>query len=169
THELVIEELRRSILGYDIYEARIKRLAKVLEVEIPDDVSDEFCQELAAACGQLEVFLDVERLFTCSTRHRLGTGELDLLSNNALMRLFVRRLRADGSGLPERFLDVLKLAMAHYDDVKGRKQSAGLQRAVLRLFASQLEPELRFTVISATLLRVVALSRRIDLSGDERL
>ncbi len=169
TQALVVEEVRRCILGYDIFEPRIKRLTSLLEADLPEELSDEVCGELASVRAQLGVFLDIERPFTRSTRHRLGSGELDQLSNNALMRLFVRRLRANGSGLPERFLDVLKLAVAHYDGVVALNYSPAMERAVVRMFASQLEPEHRFSLIRAIVRRVVALSRRVDLSGDSEL
>src|SRR5690606_20237604 len=92
-------------------------------------------------------------------------------SNNARMRLYVRRLRAGGAELPTEFLDDLKRALARYG-VDSLDYSVPLERAVLRLFASQLNPELRFRLVRALLKRVGQLSEasfELDRDPDLRL
>lgn len=163
-------EIKRVVLGYDAFKPRVESLIAFLEASIPEGLPANFCRELAEVRRQLEVFVDVERPFVRSTRHRLGSGELDQLSNNALLRLYVRRARAGGSGLPDRFLDVLKRALSHYDDVVGLEYGGALERALVRMFAAQLERELRTRLIQAILRRVIALSAvGVELERDERL
>ena len=64
---------------------------------------------------------------------------------------------AAGSGLPEAFLQLLKRALSHYDyEVSGLVHSDALERSVLRLFASQLQPEFRWRLMAAVLRRLRA-------------
>lgn len=153
----VTEEIRRIVLGYDVFRPRVEKLIAFLEAPLPEDLPGDFCAELAEVRSHLGVFADVDLLFTRSTRRRLGSGELDQLSNNALFRLFVRRMRAGGAGFPERFRQVLERAVAHYDEVKDLEYSGALQRAIVRMFASQLDPSLRLRLMQAILHRIVAL------------
>lgn len=168
TMTTVRDELRRIVLGYDTFKPRVERLIALFEAPLPEGLPEEIAQQLSQVREQLSVFVDVERLFLRSTRRRLGTGELDQLSNNALMRLFVRRMRAEGEGLSEAFLKVLKRGLSHYDEVVGLEHDGNLERAVVRLFASQLESEQRSRLIQALLRHLIALSAAgVNLDGDE--
>ncbi len=151
----VEEEVLRIMLGYDANPERVEHLIRFLEAPIPDSLSPNLLQQLAEIRGQLGVFADIERIFT---RRRASdeSGSVGA-SNNARMRLYVRRLRASGAELPPEFLEQLKRALAHYG-VASLDYSVPLERAVLRLFASQLEPELRFRLVRALLKRVMQLA-----------
>jgi acetyl/propionyl-CoA carboxylase alpha subunit/acetyl-CoA carboxylase carboxyltransferase component len=166
---VVAEEIRRIVLGYDAFAPRVETLIGFLEAPVPPGLALEFYQELAEIKTHLCVFADIERLFTRSTRQRLGTGELNQLSNNALMRLYLRRVRADGSGLPEAFSKALETGLKHYDDVTSLTYSDALERAVMRMFASQLNADLRNRLIGAIVHRIAALSDHLDLSKDDPL
>lgn len=153
----VNEGLRRIILGYDAFEPRVQSLVQFLEAPIPEGLPPDFLGELGEVKRHLTVFADIEHLFI-RTQATGGSGEVEF-SNNARMRIFVRRMRAGGAGLPEEFLDDVRRALGHYDyDVNGLKYGAPLERAVLRLFATQLNPELRSRLILAVLRRITALS-----------
>lgn len=153
----VNEGLRRIILGYDAFEPRVQSLIQFLEAPIPEGLPPDFLSELAEVKRHLTVFADIEHLFT-RTQAASGSGEVEF-SNNGRMRIFVRRMRAGGAGLPEDFLEDVRRALGHYDyDVSGLKYGDALERAVLRLFATQLNPELRSRLILAVLRRVTALS-----------
>lgn len=166
----VSDEIRRIVLGYDAFKPRVELLISFLEAPIPDQLPDDFRQQLAAVRSHLSVFVDIDNLFTRSTRRRLGSGELDQLSNNALMRFFVRRMRAAGVGLPEPFLKVLERAVAHYDGVFGLDYTDALERAVVRMFASQADKTLRIRLVQAVLARVVAIaSAGFPLHEDKEL
>lgn len=166
---VVAEEIRRIVLGYDAFAPRVDTLIHFLEAPVPPDLPLSFYGELAEIKQHLSVFADIERLFTRSTRQRLGTAELDRLSNNALMRLYLRRVRAGGSGLPEAFSKALETGLKHYDDVSDLTYSEALERAVMRMFASQLNADLRNRLIAAIVHRIAALSEYLDLSKDEPL
>lgn len=167
---VVTEEIRRILLGYDVFPARVEKLIEFLQAPLPPELSTEFCAQLAGVKQQLSVFIDIERLLVRSTRHRLGEGELDQLSNNALLRIYLRRMRAGGSGLPEAFVDVLKKALSHYDEVAGLDYSEALERAVIRLFSTQLDPSKRVRLASAILQRIQQLAlRELSLVQDDDL
>lgn len=164
----VRDELRRTVLGYDTFKPRVERLIALFEAPLPEGLPEDIAKQLSHVREQVSVFVDVERLFLRSTRRRLGTGELDQLSNNALMRLFVRRMRAEGEGLSEAFLKVLKRGLSHYDEVVGLEYGGSLERAVVRLFASQLESELRSRLMQAILRHLIALSAAgVSFEGDD--
>ncbi len=167
---VVTEEIRRILLGYDVFPARVEKLIQFLQAPLPEELSLEFCRQLVEVKQQLSVFFDIERLVMRSTRHRLGAGELDQLSNNALLRIYLRRMRAGGSGLPEAFVEVLKKALSHYDEVDGLNYGGALERAVIRLFSTQLDQGQRVLLASAILQRIQNLStRELQLDKDREL
>ncbi len=164
------EEIRRIVLGFDVFAPRGEKLISLLEAPIPEGLPSEFREQLAGVGDHLSAFADIDLLFTRSTRRRLGSGELDALSNNALFRIFVRRIRTGGAGLPERFLEVLEQALSHYEQVQGLDYSGALERAVVRMFASQLDSGVRLRLVHAMLRRVATLAvSGVSLAGDERL
>ena len=61
-------------------------------------------------------------------------------SNNARFRAYLRRMRAQGAGIAPDFLDMLKVALAHYG-VSGLEISDELEKAIFRMFATQRDPE----------------------------
>ncbi len=165
--EAVREEVRRVLLGYDAAPERAERLAEFLEAELPPGLSASFCWELAELRHELIALADVARLFirwpAASVSGELGP------SNHARLRMYLRRLGGGGAGISEAFLELLRGALAHYG-VPGLEPSDALARAVLRLFGSQLRPELRDRLAVAMLQRITALVRAgVDLGGDQRL
>ncbi|MGE0322333.1 MAG: carboxyl transferase domain-containing protein [Polyangiaceae bacterium] len=167
--DAVDEEVLRIMLGYDAFDERVERLIGFLEAPIPDTMPPTYLKQLAEVKRQLGVFADIERIFT-RRRAADDAGSVGA-SNNARMRLYVRRLRAGGAELPTEFLDNLKRALGHYG-VDSLDYSVPLERAVLRLFASQGNPELRFRLVRALLKRVMQLvdaGFELDRDADLRL
>jgi len=160
-------EVRRVLLGYDANPGRAARLAEFLEAPIPDGLSEAFRWHLAEIRHELTVFADVERLFIRSQRASVtGSGGP---SNRARLRMFVRRMHAGGAGLHDDYLTLVQRALAHYGVVSLEAGDA-LERAVLRLLATQKARELRHRLVRAALARVIRLSRAgVHLGHDAEL
>src|SRR5690606_17961021 len=159
-------ELRRIVLGYDTFKPRVARFIALIEAPLPAELPEDVAQQLAPVREPLSLSVDVERLCLRSTRRRPGRSGAAPLKKAAPMRLFVRRMRAEGEGLSEAFLKVLRRGLAHYDEVVGLEHDGNLERAVVRLFASQLESEQRSRLIQALLRHLIALSAAgVNLDG----
>ena len=163
----VREEIRRVLLGYDANPARATRLAEFLEADVPAEVSDAFCWELAEIRAELGALADVARLFIRAPSASVS-GELGP-SNEARLRMYARRVRAGGVGIDEEYLELVRRALAHYG-IQGLEPSDAIERAVLRLLATQRLPVLRDRLALAMLRRLIVLARRgVHMIGDTRL
>ena len=161
------DEVRRVLLGYDVNPERAELLATFLDAPLQEGLSDSVLWELAEMRTELKAFADVNALFVRAPNASPG-GEAGP-SNSARLRMFVRRIQAAGAGIDEDFLELVRAALAHYA-VSSLEPSERLERAVLRLLASQGESELRQQLVLALLNRVAALSGRgIHLSDDRQL
>ena len=160
-------ETRRVLLGYDANPTRAGHLADFLEATVPEEVSDAFCWELAEIRDELTMLADVALLFIRSPAASIS-GEHGP-SNEARLRMYARRVRAGGAGLDEDYLALVEAALAHYG-IQSLEPSDALERAVLRLLASQRQPAMRDRLAIAMLRRLITLSRRgVHMSGDSRL
>ncbi|MEN8180987.1 MAG: carboxyl transferase domain-containing protein [Myxococcota bacterium] len=160
-------EIRRVLLGYDVNEARGERLLAFLEAPLPEDVSGEFRRELASVRRELVAFADVERLFIRAAR--ASSSGPDGPSNYARLRMYVRRLRAGGAGIAEEFLVLLRRALSHYG-VETLEARDALERAMLRLLATQRTSKLRRRLGLGLVRRVGALARSgVRLEDDHEL
>jgi acetyl/propionyl-CoA carboxylase alpha subunit/acetyl-CoA carboxylase carboxyltransferase component len=160
----VRDEVRRIVLGYDAAGQRVASLVALLEAPLPKDLPPAFLAQLAEVRHELVVFADIERLFA-TRRLTRDPGELQP-SNNAQMRTFVRRMRAGGAGIDETFLVKLKAALAHYG-ISDLEYTDALEVVVLRMFASQATPDIRFDLMGALLTRVLGLvDAGLDFRGD---
>jgi acetyl/propionyl-CoA carboxylase alpha subunit/acetyl-CoA carboxylase carboxyltransferase component len=161
------DEVRGILLGYDVDPERAERIAEFLEAPLPQRLSAAFRWRLAEIRHELAVAADIDELFR-RTPSRSAAGELGP-SNNERLRMYVRRIRAAGSGISEEFLARLRRALRHYG-ITSLAFSNALERAVVRLLASQRERVLRDRLILAILHRLQALSRvRTPLGRDPRL
>ena len=158
------EEIRRVLMGYDVDTERGEKLAAFLEASLPDDLSESFRWELAAVRHELGLFADIERLFSRAPLPR-PTGEAGP-SSRAILLDAVRRYREGGGWLPEGFRTNLLSALAHYG-VAELAPSEALERALLRLLASQAAPELRRRLVLGCLARVHALAASGLSLGDD--
>jgi acetyl/propionyl-CoA carboxylase alpha subunit/acetyl-CoA carboxylase carboxyltransferase component len=165
--EAAREEVRRVLLGYDASGERTERLAAFLNAPLPEGLSEAFRRELAAVRGEIAVFAEVEQLFIRAPRASVG-GEVGP-SNSARLRIYVRRMRAGGAGISEEFLALVRAALAHYG-VHSLEHSDALERAVMRLLATQHTSAMRQRLVLAMLRRLTELAQSpLDLAGDRAL
>ncbi len=146
-------ETRRVLMGYDVNPERAERLVQVLEAPVTK-VSEVFQAQLAQLAGAVELFSDIETLFSKAPTR----GSMDELgpSNDARMIMYLRRLGAEGAGIDPEFLDLVRCALAHYD-VGSLRPSDPLERAVLRLYATRTTLGLRSRLIEALLHMLIRL------------
>jgi acetyl/propionyl-CoA carboxylase alpha subunit/acetyl-CoA carboxylase carboxyltransferase component len=161
----VREEIRRVLMGYDVNPERGEKLAAFLETPLPENLSESFRWELAEVRGDLLLFADIEQLFSRAPLPR-PSGEAGP-SSRAILLDAVRRYREGGGWLPDAFRDILLRALAHYG-VEQLTPTDALERALLRLLASQAAPELRRRLVLGCLSRVHALAGSGIHLGDDR-
>jgi acetyl-CoA carboxylase carboxyltransferase component len=82
--------------------------------------------------------------------------------------MYVRRMRAGGAGISEEFLALVRAALAHYG-VQGLEHSDALERAVMRLLATQHTSAMRQRLVLAMLRRVTDLAKSPLHLGDDRV
>jgi acetyl/propionyl-CoA carboxylase alpha subunit/acetyl-CoA carboxylase carboxyltransferase component len=161
------DEVHGILLGYDADPARADWLAAVLASVEPGLLGDAVRNELAALAAEVTIFADIEQLFLTSPRIS-AAGQVSP-SNASRLRAYLRRMRAGGAGIAEDFLDLLKAALCHYG-VESLDHDDALERALLRVFATQHAPERRRQVLAAALRCLTALARaRMPLDSDARL
>ena len=163
----VRDEIRRVVLGYDANADRCESLLAFLDAEVPETLSRAAQLELAEIRHELIAFAEIERLFIRAPRASVS-GQLGP-SNNARLRMYVRRIRAEGAGIAEEFLELMRKALAHYG-VGSLAHTDALERAVLRLLSTQFEPELRHRLALGMLRRITELADGgLELAGDPAL
>ena len=161
----VRDEIRQIFMGYDVDPARVDRLVALLAAPLPAQLSPAFRDEFAEIRFELTLFADLEELFVRAPRD-LISGEAGP-SNYARMRMYVRRLSAEGAGISEEFLVLLRRALTHYG-VQSLTPGEALRRAVLRLFASQRQPELRHRLALELVRRLETLAAAGTPLGEDR-
>jgi acetyl/propionyl-CoA carboxylase alpha subunit/acetyl-CoA carboxylase carboxyltransferase component len=149
-------ETRRILMGYDVSAERADSLVAVLEAPVAK-ISDALRADLAQLASALEVFADIETLFSRAPT-RLGEDELGP-SNDARMAMYLRRIAVEGAGIDPTFLELLGKALAHYG-IRSLEYSDTLERAVLRLYATRTTAALRTRVIVALLHLLIGLAER---------
>lgn len=165
--DAVREEIRRVILGFDTNRDRASHLADFLEAPLESSLSETFLYEMAEIRHEITTFVEIEQLFIRAPRASVS-GELGP-SNDARLRMYVRRIRAAGAGIAEEFLELISCALAHYG-VTSLDPSDALERTVLRMLSAQRDPALRYRLLSGVVSRVTALADAgLDLSEDARL
>jgi len=165
--EAAREEVRRVLLGYDASGERTERLAAFLNAPLPEGLSEPFRLELAAAREEICAFADVEQLFIRAPRASVS-GEVGP-SNSARLRMYVRRIRAGGAGISEEFLALVRAALGHYG-VSSLDHSDALERATMRLLATQHTSAMRQRLALALLRRVTDLAHSpLPLASDRAL
>ncbi|TMA48336.1 MAG: hypothetical protein E6J81_06030, partial [Deltaproteobacteria bacterium] len=150
------EEIRTVLLGYDADPDRARRLAALLDSADGCTLSTALAGDLTALKHEIIVFADLEQLFLTAPRSAAG-GQVGP-SNAARLRGYVRRMRAGGAGTGEDFRALLRAALGHYG-VTSLDHGDSLERALLRLFATQTVPDLRRQLVRAVLRCLAALPR----------
>ena len=161
------EEIRRVLLGYDANPDRAESLASFLEAPLPVEISEGFSRELAEIRHEVTTFADVERLGVRAPSASIS-GESGP-SNNARLRMYVRRIEAEGAGIDEGYLDLVRAALSHYG-VPDLMPTDALRRALLRVLACEAGRPLRLQLILGVLRRITSLAKSgIYLGDDEEL
>ncbi len=161
------EEVRRVLLGYDANPERAESLAAFLEAPLPPDISESFRRELAEIRHEVTAFADVE-LLTIRAPSASISGESGP-SNNARLRMLTRRIEAEGAGIDEGYLELVKAALAHYG-VASLSATDALSRALLRILSCQAGKALRLSLIQGVLRRITSVAESgIYLADDEGL
>ncbi|HTO70320.1 MAG TPA: carboxyl transferase domain-containing protein [Myxococcota bacterium] len=149
-------ETRRILMGYDANTDRADLLVSILEAPVAK-ISDALRADLAQLASAVEIFADVETLFSRAPT-RLGDDELGP-SNDARMAMYLRRIPIEGAGIDPSFLALVSRALAHYN-IRSLAHSETLERAVLRLYATRTTSSRRTRVIAALLHLLIGLGER---------
>ena len=150
------EEVRRVLLGYDTDLARAEWLVAALEAPLPGSLPTDMRHALAELRCEVRLFADIEQLFT--TTPFASTLGRPRPSNFARLQMYVRRMRAGGAGLAPGFPALLRAALRPYG-VADLTPGDTLERAVVRLFASQHAPDLRHRLVLAVVRHLTGLAR----------
>jgi acetyl/propionyl-CoA carboxylase alpha subunit/acetyl-CoA carboxylase carboxyltransferase component len=160
-------EVRRVLLGYDANPERAESLTAFLEAPLPEGLSEGFCRELSEIRHEVVAFADVELLSIRSPSASIS-GESGP-SNNARLRMFLRRIEAEGAGIDEEYLERVRAALKHYG-VTDLSDLDALRRALLRILSCQADKSLRLSLVLGVLRRMTALAETgLRLSDDETL
>jgi len=160
-------EARGVLLGYDADPARAEKLVAFLEAPLPARLSRGLGRELAAVRAEVVLFADLEQLFLRAPRVT-ASSEVEP-SNNARLRMYVRRMHAGGAGIADDFLELLRAALKHYG-ISELTHGDALERALLRLLAAQRSPDPGRPLVLAMLRRLAAVARTgVRLEGDRAL
>jgi len=161
------DEVRRVLLGYDANPERAEQLKSFLDAPVDENLSEAFRWELAEVRRELTLFADIEQLFIRSPRASVS-GDLGP-SNSARLRMYIRRMRAGGAGIADEFLELAKTALAHFG-VTSLDNDDALERAVMRLLASQRSSAVRGHLVLAVLGLVTRLAKAgVELGEDREL
>ncbi|TMB39059.1 MAG: ATP-grasp domain-containing protein [Deltaproteobacteria bacterium] len=161
------DEVRTVLLGYDTDPERAGRLAALLDSADRGALSRALADDLAALRDEVVVFADLEQLFLTAPRSAAGGGVVP--SNAARLRGYLRRMRAGGAGIGEDFRALLRTALGHYG-LASLEHGDALERALLRLLATQNVPDLRRQLVRAVLGCLAALARAgVPLADDAAL
>ena len=158
-------EIRSLLLGYDVAADRAAALVAILDATAMDTLSAELRQELAALRDAITLYADVAQLFD-ATPSVNAAGQVGP-SNAARLRAYLRRVRVGGAGIAEEFLARLRAALAQYG-VASLAPGDDLERALLRLIATQNAPETRGRLVHA-ILHCLATLARADVILDDDL
>jgi acetyl/propionyl-CoA carboxylase alpha subunit/acetyl-CoA carboxylase carboxyltransferase component len=149
------DEIRRVLLGYDVNPQRGERLAALLEAPLPAGLPRDVCEQWAEIRHELTLFADLVEVVSRAPRMDAEGGPGP--SNYAQLRDFVRRVEHGDAIVTPHFQEVLRRALRHYG-VAALTPGDALERAVLRLLASQLSPALRRRLVLGCLSRIHALA-----------
>jgi acetyl/propionyl-CoA carboxylase alpha subunit/acetyl-CoA carboxylase carboxyltransferase component len=158
-------DVHAILLGYDVDPDRLATVTALLDPTTAiDALAPDSLRELAT---ELVAFADLEELFDRTPR--VSPDGRTAPSNAALLRLYLRRVRARGAGLEPAFLDLVRRVLARCGADVDAPDDAH-ERALLRVFAARqyAAPRRR---LACVLLDVLAAAGRggVDLRDDHAL
>ncbi|MEM9175281.1 MAG: carboxyl transferase domain-containing protein [Myxococcota bacterium] len=165
--DAIRDEVRRVLLGYDANPDRAESLTAFLEAPLPDGISESFLRELAEIRHEIAAFADVELLSVRAPSASIS-GESGP-SNSARLRMYLRRIEAEGAGIDEGYLELVHAAFRHYG-VSDLGDLDAQRRALLRILSCQADKSLRLSLMLGVLRRTTAVAGAgIDLGDDDGL
>ncbi|MCP4908573.1 MAG: ATP-grasp domain-containing protein [bacterium] len=164
--DTIREEVRRVLLGYDANPARAESLTAFLEAPLPENISESFSRELAEIRHEVTAFADVELLSIRAPSASIS-GESGP-SNSARLRMLLRRIEAEGAGIDEGYLDLVRAALSHYG-VSELSATDALRRALLRIFSCQADKSFRLSLILGVLRRIASVAQSGIYLGDDEV
>ncbi|MGI5862005.1 MAG: carboxyl transferase domain-containing protein [Myxococcales bacterium] len=152
-----VRELRRLMLGFDIGKEQVDALLSRWSASFPSepeapaaaepDTVQAVPQGFEAVQNLLTVYADLEALFS---KQRLESPGPTRLSNESWLHIYLREFRAEGKGMPEPFLAVLRAALAHYG-VGTLADGPRLREALAWIYRSHLNVAQKNRVVIAAL------------------
>ena len=165
--DAIRDEVRRVLLGYDANPDRAESLAAFLEAPLPEGLSESFLRELAEIRHEIAAFADVELLSIRAPSASIS-GESGP-SNSARLQMYLRRIEAQGAGIDENYLELMRSGLRHYG-VADLGDLDPLRRALMRILACQADKSLRLSLVIGVLRRTAAIGDAgIDLGDDDGL
>ncbi|MDI7267758.1 MAG: carboxyl transferase domain-containing protein, partial [Myxococcota bacterium] len=131
-----VDDVRRLMLGFDMTAERVEELVGRLalpETGEADGATQAEPWGPAAAGRALGMYADMEALF--SKHYSPGSSRQPGPSPDVLFHTYLREYRAEGRGLPEEFLAMLRAALGHYA-VGSLADAPRLREALVRLYRS---------------------------------
>jgi len=163
----LLAAVRRILLGYDGDARRDEHLHEAFEQELPADLDPAIPGELAECRRVIATYADCELLF--SRRPHIGADGTPGPSNDARLRLYLRRVDAAGAGIDADFRALLENALAHYDQ-NTLERGPALDRALLRLYAAHARRAVRHRLVESILRLLGRLARAgVELADDSDL
>ncbi len=157
------ENLRRLqwlVLGYDIDPGEVESII----ADLHGECADMLACDPALVPGEhrlLQMFADL-RLLSRRDRDETDPDAPLPASQQQHLHAWLRSLDADAEGLPDRFLERLRRALAHYG-IDGLDRTPALEDACYRMFLSEARAEAARTAIVAILDR--RLEQAEELAG----
>ena len=153
SHALVtLDEIRRLVLGFDVDPTDARRLAREYAEAAPALAGD------GAGAGAeeriLRAFADVSALFRRQTSVEDPEAE-GTVSTGEYLLTYLRTFDTQTPDLPNRFLERLGRAVAHYG-VEGTKKGAALREALLWIWKARQRAEHQVELVLAILERRLA-------------
>ncbi|MGB8859532.1 MAG: carboxyl transferase domain-containing protein [Ilumatobacteraceae bacterium] len=147
-----LDTLTRLIMGYDVAVAATKRVAAE-QVDIARELGADAPERVVGELRLLDVFADVRALFR-SERDPSGNDleEADLLvtSPQEYMHAFLRAPGPNVEGVPQRYLEALGRALAHYG-IRSLEHTEALEEALFWIMQSRGRIDAQVPVIVAVL------------------
>jgi acetyl/propionyl-CoA carboxylase alpha subunit/acetyl-CoA carboxylase carboxyltransferase component len=149
--------LERLVLGYDIHPDEVAGIVDDLHGACADPLASD-PELIAGEHRLLEIYADLGVL-TQPRREEEDPAEALLSSPQEHLNAYLRSLDAEAEGLPERFVERLRRALAHYG-IPSLDRTPELEAACHRLYLSQQ----RAGVARAVVLTI--LDRRLEQADD---
>ncbi len=159
---VLLENLRRLMLGFDVDPAETKRLVSeyVRTSQAMDGIDAEHRRDEDRL---LQIFVDISAVFGRHTAPEAGEAG-GALSAEEYLFTYLRTLEAKGGDLPRAFIDKLQQALAHYG-VDSLEPTPALRESLLWMFKSRRRADQQVDAVVAILEQRLARGDAADTPG----